>query len=406
METGAGRETHRSGSAPFEMARAADVASHGQDARPAGDRRVEQHPPPAAADARPSRALHHVSSPYSWRHDHSRRLRWCSGYSWVMPMAPWAWWAARVAVAARLSGEHLGGGDLERGRAPLGGAGGDLGGHRDERGLLGAVHEVLLHGLELAPPACRTAGAGACSSTVRSAHRDRARRPSAPPASSAPRWRSASASIAGRRRRRSSATAPSKTTVSRGSPARFVPGSTVAAAAAIDATTHPSPSASSATIALGPPGPRAPGGAARDTVPPDSASVSPGAPGTTVTGPSGSGSPAADEQPAAEQAGLGQRHRRGVPPAMRTTAAASATCRRSRRRPRRRRPTASRRRPRPPTRRAPSRRARRPAPRRWVHVPANSRFGRVDQQLVGSCDSIASPSPPPSAGSRWCRRGS
>ena len=47
------------------------------------------------------------SSPYSLRHDHSRRDRWCSGYSWVMPIAPWAWWACRVASLAAWSASTL-----------------------------------------------------------------------------------------------------------------------------------------------------------------------------------------------------------------------------------------------------------------------------------------------------------
>ena len=65
----------------------------------AADQRVE----PVGADGddeSPRARLIVRSSPYSLRHAHSRRDMWWSGYSRVMPIAPWAWCACRVASVA------------------------------------------------------------------------------------------------------------------------------------------------------------------------------------------------------------------------------------------------------------------------------------------------------------------
>ena len=156
-----------------------------------------------------------LSSPYSWRHDHSRRLRWCSGYSWVMPMAPWAWWAARVAVRAALSASTLAAA-ISKGRGAARRARRRRRGHQRPRPA-GADDEMLLDGLELRDRLAELPSLARC--TRRSAGSSDQSAPAISTARvSAPRC-SASGSTprapAARRR-------PVEDRVSRGSPARFV----------------------------------------------------------------------------------------------------------------------------------------------------------------------------------------
>src|SRR5690606_10728095 len=91
---GAGDDGH---APPAQVVHSAVLPSRWGVRRWAVPQTTGQASPPAAAA---TRSCQWASAPYSSRHDHSRRVRRRRTCSWVVPIAPWTWWAAAAAAPA------------------------------------------------------------------------------------------------------------------------------------------------------------------------------------------------------------------------------------------------------------------------------------------------------------------
>ena len=222
--------------APASPARRASPGSSPTEQPPGrshhpGERRPEPVGPPSASRPAPSTRDQASSLPASSRHDHSRRVRWCSLCSWVNPIAPCTWCASRATTSTAAPARTFAAAAastksvvavvqrLHRGV-----------GQRRHRGhLAGHLGELHLDGLELAPAAGRTAAAPPRTAPSRPAPAP-APRPAAPPAPARSAARSSRACAGGqqraRRRRRRRAPAsraaprPGSTAPVAGRPAR------------------------------------------------------------------------------------------------------------------------------------------------------------------------------------------
>ena len=75
-------------------------------------------------------------------------MKWCSGYSLVMPMAPCAWWAVLAAEVAAEQARTRAAAISKSGITRIGSPGGGIGGQAQERRVLGEMDQMRLHQLE------------------------------------------------------------------------------------------------------------------------------------------------------------------------------------------------------------------------------------------------------------------